>query len=111
MDTRARSWAKSFTWRIVGVVILGGITYSMTQSWQQTGAITVLFHAIRVVLYYWHERLWEKVAWGQLTHPLASLPVKSDLAPEDYQVIRQLLDEHRYSAEEPGCGERSHYAR
>jgi len=101
MDTPVRSWAKSFSWRIAGVAILGAITYSMTQNWEKTGVITVLFHGIRVILYYWHERLWEKVSWGKLKHPLACLPVRNDLTPEDYEVIRKLLDEHRYSSPEP----------
>jgi len=73
----------------------------MTGSWEQTGGITVLFHTIRIVLYYWHERLWERVSWGKLKHPLACLPVRNDLTPEDYQVIGRLLEERRYSAKEP----------
>ncbi|MEK7404620.1 MAG: DUF2061 domain-containing protein [Acidobacteriota bacterium] len=101
MDTHSRSWAKSFSWRIIGVVILGAITYSITRSWEQTGTITAVFHVIRVILYYWHERLWEKVSWGKLKHPLACLHVRKDLTPEDYEVIRSLLDQHRYSAKEP----------
>jgi len=101
METPARSWAKSFSWRIVGIVILGAITYWMTGSWEKTGGVTALFHAIRMVLYYWHERLWEKVAWGRFRHPLDCLPVRKDLTPKDYEIIRSLLDEHRYSAKEP----------
>lgn len=101
MDSVTRSWAKSFSWRISGIVILGGITYLMTESWKVTGGITALFHGIRVVLYYLHERLWDRISWGKLQHPLARLPVRKDLTSEDYEIIRRLLDERRYSAKEP----------
>ncbi len=101
MDTRRRSMAKSLAWRIIGIAILGAIVYAMTGSWQKTGGITVLFHGVRLVLYYWHERIWDRVSWGKLKHPLACLPVRKDLSPEDYDKIRRLLDEHNYTAKEP----------
>jgi hypothetical protein len=39
------SWAKSFTWRLVGIVMLGGISYAITRDWEQTTIITAIFHA------------------------------------------------------------------
>jgi uncharacterized membrane protein len=82
-------------------LILGAIAYAVTGNWRETGGITVFFHGIRLVLYYWHERLWDRFSWGRLRHPLQSLPVRKDLSPEDYRVIKRLLDEHKYSADEP----------
>lgn len=55
---------KSVTWRVLGILILGGITWGLTNSWQITTGVTVLFHAIRVVLYYFHERFWDRMDWG-----------------------------------------------
>ena len=101
MDTKRRAWAKSFSWRIAGVVILGAIAYGITGSWRETGGITVIFHGIRLVLYYWHERLWDRISWGQLKHPLQCLAVRSDLTAEDYANIKGMLDAHSYSAKEP----------
>jgi len=49
-----------------------------------------------VVLYYVHERLWTRIAWGVPTHPLSDLPVTSPLSPEDKQIIRQRLQELGY---------------
>lgn len=65
MDSRARSWVKSIVWRAVGIVILGIITYWVTGDWAETTGITVIFHSIRVILYYFHERIWEGVKWGK----------------------------------------------
>ena len=53
--------------------------------------ITVLFHGIRMIMYYYHERLWERVSWGKLKHPLAGLPVKGELTPEDLEIVGEKL--------------------
>ncbi|MBI2850222.1 MAG: DUF2061 domain-containing protein [Chloroflexi bacterium] len=75
VDTPRRSWVKSITWRIMGIFILGGITWLFTHSWEKTTWITVTFHSIRLVLYYYHERVWERISWGRRK------PV-----PEDYTI-------------------------
>jgi uncharacterized membrane protein len=95
METHLRSWMKSFSWRIVGIVLLGGISYAFTKDWKQTTWITIIFHGIRTVLYYLHERWWERISWGRIKHPLSHLPVKRDLAPEDHEAIRNLLRERK----------------
>ena len=64
-DTKLRSWIKAFTWRVIGIVILGGISYWLTEDWGETTIITVTFHSIRLILYYYHERLWENIKWGR----------------------------------------------
>jgi len=96
MDTRARSWVKSVVWRVVGIVILGAISYLITGSWKQMTLITVLFHSIRVVLYYFHERVWERITWGKMKHPLSDLPVKKKPTPEDLEIIAEKLRELGY---------------
>jgi uncharacterized membrane protein len=82
---------KSITWRILGVVLLGVISYVITKDWKEMAVITVIFHGIRVVLYYFHERAWERISWGRLQHPLAVLPVDRELTPEDLQEVREKL--------------------
>ena len=51
-------------WRVLGIVILGVITWVFTKSWKATTTVTVLFHSIRAVIYYFHERLWGGIDWG-----------------------------------------------
>ncbi len=96
MDTKARSWAKSIVWRIIGIVLLGVIAYAITGNWKEMTIITVLFHTIRMVLYYCHERIWERVSWGRLRHPLSELPVKEKPTPEDFKIIAEKLKELGY---------------
>lgn len=65
IDSNLRSWCKSITWRIIGIFILGGLAWLFTRNWQETTMITITFHVIRLVLYYFHERLWERTNWGR----------------------------------------------
>jgi uncharacterized membrane protein len=91
IETRQRAWVKSLVWRIIGIVILGIITLLITNNWKAMSLITVLFHGIRIVLYYFHERIWEKISWGRREHPLSVLPVNRPIDPDDLQIIRKQL--------------------
>ena len=91
METHKRSMVKSIVWRIIGVFLLGGITWSITKDWKEMTLITVLFHSIRMVMYYFHERIWLRVKWGRVRHPLESLEVKGKLSAEDLDEIRAQL--------------------
>ncbi len=101
VEHKSRSWAKSITWRIVGILILGGISYLFTRDMAKVTWITLIFHSIRLVLYYWHERLWERIAWGRKRHPLDSFAMKEDLTQEDIEQIRRVLDEKGYLMKRP----------
>jgi uncharacterized membrane protein len=101
MDTHKRSWVKSITWRVVGVVILGGITYGVTRNLEAMTFITLAFHSVRLILYYWHERLWERVAWGKIRHPLEHFCMKGNLTASDVEEIRTLLEDRGYVAKSP----------
>jgi len=101
MDTKSRSWVKSITWRVVGVVILAVISYAFTHDWGKTTSITAIFHVIRLILYYFHERLWEATSWGRIKHPLSHLALKQGLTAEDLKAIERLLAEQKYIAEPP----------
>jgi len=81
METRLRSLVKSLTWRVLGIVILAILAWIFTGSWEQTTLITVTFHTIRVVLYYFHERLWLRIRWGIVKY--------------DYKGIKQLYPKVR----------------
>ena len=65
IDTKRRSWVKSLIWRAMGIIILGSAAYLITGNWSKTGIITVIFHAIRTVLYYYYERIWNRIKWGR----------------------------------------------
>ena len=64
-----RAVVKSVVWRVIGVVILGGVSYAFTGSFSESLGITSVFTAIRVVLYVVHERVWDRIGWGRLPCP------------------------------------------
>lgn len=60
-ETHKRSMTKSIIWRILGVGVLALITYLFTRSLITTGLITALHHGVFLIVYYLHERLWQRI--------------------------------------------------
>ena len=96
LESHTRAWVKSIVWRFLGIVILGFISWIITDSWKEMSMITLLFHSIRVILYYLHERVWNRISWGRIKHPLSSLPVNRELKPEDLTLVKNYLKELGY---------------
>ena len=95
LESRKRSWVKSLVWRVVGVVLLGAIAYWVTGNWEQMTIITLIFHGVRVVLYYTHERIWDQIAWGRVV-TLTDLSLRRPLTPEDRKELEALLNKRGY---------------
>lgn len=64
-ETRLRSLIKALIWRISGFIILGLISYIFTKKWGESLTISGIFNVIRFLLYYGHERMWNKISWGK----------------------------------------------
>ena len=60
-EIKTRSALKSFIWRIVGVLVLGAVTYFYTRHWVTTSLITFIHHGVFLFVFYAHERLWMKM--------------------------------------------------
>ncbi len=60
-ELKKRSALKSFIWRIVGVLVLAAVTYGYTRNWVTTGLVTVIHHAVFLLVFYYHERMWLKI--------------------------------------------------
>jgi len=61
METKLRSFIKSVLWRIMGVLILAGVTYFYTGNWIQVGLITFIHHGVFLFVFYFHERIWLRI--------------------------------------------------
>lgn len=57
-ESKLRSAIKSVLWRILGVLILGTVTYAYTRKWITTGLITFIHHGVFLFVFYFHERIW-----------------------------------------------------
>ena len=55
---REISALKSIVWRIMGVFVLGVVTYFFTRNWIITTKIAIVHHAFFLLVFYLHERIW-----------------------------------------------------
>ncbi len=64
-ETSIRSIAKTISWRIAGSTSTFAIAYLVTGSAGISSGIAVTQMIVNTVLYWFHERLWNKVIWGK----------------------------------------------
>ena len=60
-----RSVAKAFSWRIVGTLDTLVISYVLTGKITLAASIASIDFLTKMVLYFFHERLWNMVKWGK----------------------------------------------
>ena len=65
LDTKSRSLIKSLLWRIVATISTAVISFLYTGNLSLAASIGIVSSVIYFVLYYWHERLWNNIKWGQ----------------------------------------------
>ena len=63
-ETRTRSIIKSLLWRVICIVVSIITSYLLTNKWDVAVAIGTIYNVITMVLYYFHERFWNKIMWG-----------------------------------------------
>lgn len=73
MDHPKRSICKSLSWRIFSFFLTIGIIFAYTKNIKQAIGVGAGIDLLKMVLYYLHERLWNKVDYGR--HK-----------PQDYQI-------------------------
>ena len=65
MDQPRRSLVKTVSWRITGSSATFLIAYIMTGSVAIAGVIGVTQMISNTILYYFHERIWNRISWGK----------------------------------------------
>lgn len=65
MDSPGRSLAKTISWRITGSGATFTIGYIISGSFGLASTIAVTQLIANTILYFIHERLWNKIRWGQ----------------------------------------------
>ena len=64
-DTPCRSMVKTVSWRVTGSTATFVISYAILGDLQTSGTIALIQLTFNTVLYFVHERLWNKLLWGQ----------------------------------------------
>lgn len=100
-DAPCRSVLKAISWRVIATATTVAIVFSLTHRLQLelferlklSGVAGVADIILKLILYYFHERVWGLSRLGTREHPLSSLPVKGPLQEKDLSEIRNKLSE------------------
>lgn len=65
METNKRSIVKTITWRVTGSGATFLISFLISESIAMAGTIAITQLIANTVLYYIHERIWNKSNWGR----------------------------------------------
>ncbi len=65
MDKPKRSLVKTITWRITGSGATFAISYAISGNFTIAGSIASIQLVANTILYFIHERVWDKVTWGR----------------------------------------------
>ena len=64
-ETPRRSLVKTVSWRLTGSGATFLISYSIAGDFAVAGTIAVIQLVSNTVLYFVHERIWNKIDWGR----------------------------------------------
>lgn len=64
-DTSLRSLTKTISWRITGSTATFLISYLISGNIAVAGSIALVQMTANTVLYFVHERVWDRVKWGR----------------------------------------------
>jgi uncharacterized membrane protein len=64
-DQPKRSLAKTVSWRLTGSFSTFLISYIVSGDFTVAGSIAVIQITANTILYYIHERAWDRVRWGK----------------------------------------------
>jgi len=65
MDGYARTLLKTLSWRMIATITTMVIVYLYTREMALSLGVGVFEVTSKLVLYYFHERLWQRVRWGK----------------------------------------------
>jgi uncharacterized membrane protein len=62
-ETTTRSLIKTVSWRITGSSATFLLSYAVSGNFAMAGTIAVAQIIVNTVLYYVHERVWNRISW------------------------------------------------
>lgn len=66
MESTKRSIAKTISWRITGSLATFLISYMILGNISVSGTIAIIQLTFNTLLYFVHERIWNKIHWGKI---------------------------------------------
>jgi adenylylsulfate kinase len=69
MDTRSRSLAKAFSYRLLGSASTGAMVFLFTGDAKTSVGAGLLDSVVKIILYFLHERIWNYIPFGRPKAP------------------------------------------
>jgi len=69
MDHPRRSLVKSLTWRVIALFVTILAVYSYSRDIKESLVVGISANAVKIVLYYVHERIWNRIKFGRAKSP------------------------------------------
>jgi len=63
--TKSRSFVKAWSYRVFGTLTSFIVVYAITKEVMLSSLIAFWETVLKVGVYYWHERIWDKIQWGR----------------------------------------------
>jgi len=64
MDSTKRTLAKTAVYRGSITVLLFTLLWLFTKNIYDTSLVTIVFNVAATIIYYFHERMWDRITWG-----------------------------------------------
>ena len=64
-DSSTRSLVKTLSWRVTGSSATFAISYIISGDFTIAGTIATIQIIANTILYFIHERIWNKISWGR----------------------------------------------
>ena len=68
-EAHSRSFAKAVSWRVTGTIDTFVISLIVTGKLTLAGSIALTELFTKIMLYYFHERIWAAISWGHHAPP------------------------------------------
>ncbi|RMB59484.1 DUF2061 domain-containing protein [Dokdonia sinensis] len=60
-----RSVVKAISWRLIGTIDTLLVSYLLTGEWLLATSIASIDFVTKLLLYFFHERIWNRIQWGK----------------------------------------------
>ena len=95
-ESHKRSVIKSISYRLLGSLATMLIVFAFTRQFVLSLGVGIFELFAKIVCFYIHERVWAKIKWGKLEHPLEDLDIKKELSEEDKEKVKSQLKKMGY---------------
>ena len=75
-ETNSRSFVKALSWRVIATTITISIAYLFTGEVAVALEIGGLDMVLKLIAYFFHERIWGNIRMGKILHPLSDVELK-----------------------------------